>query len=95
MSALLTPAQLAALMGVSARTVARWDLEGCPCEWAGRRRRYDLEAVKAWNRERAACLFAKTPPAAGTSKPASNVAAYTAACRRVQVRVTPSSPNPS
>jgi phage terminase Nu1 subunit (DNA packaging protein) len=93
---LLTPAQLAAHMSVSARTVARWDAEGCPCEWAGKRRRYDPEAVRAWNREKAtACPSDKTPKAAGTPKPASIVGDFTAACRRVQVRVMPSASSQS
>ena len=87
---MLAPAQLAAAMGVSTRTVARWDTEGCPCEWAGSRRRYDLDAVKAWNRERA-CRIDKTPQGAGTLKPASAVAAFIDDYRRAALRVMPSS----
>jgi len=88
---MLTAAELAAAMRVSARTVARWDTAGCPCEWAGSRRRYDLAAVQAWNRERAPqCQPAKTPPAAGTPRLASVVADFTAASRKVHLRVTPS-----
>lgn len=86
---MLSPAQLAAHMGVSARTVARWDAAGCPCEWAGKRRRYDVEAVKAWNREQRTCQQDKTPRAAGTPRPALTVAAFTENCRRVQLRVMP------
>jgi hypothetical protein len=91
---MLTPAELAAAMNVSTRTVARWDAEGCPCEWAGSRRRYDLDAVKAWNRERA-CQSDKTPRAGGTPKPAISVAAFTVASRRAQLRVTPSESPPN
>lgn len=91
---MLTPAELAAALRVSTRTVARWDAEGCPCEWAGSRRRYDLAAVKAWNRERA-CQSEKTATAAITPKFASAAAAFTDACRSVQLRVMPSSPKPS
>jgi phage terminase Nu1 subunit (DNA packaging protein) len=87
---MLTPAELAAALKVSTRTVARWDSDGCPCDWAGTRRRYDLAAVKAWNRERA-CQSEKTQPAAITPKFASAAAAFTDACRSVQVRVMPSS----
>ena len=86
---MMTPAELAATMGVSTRTVARWDADGCPCEWAGSRRRYDLAAVKAWNRERA-CQSEKTQPAATTPRFASAAAAFTDACRSVQLRVMPS-----
>jgi phage terminase Nu1 subunit (DNA packaging protein) len=87
----LTPAELAAAMRVSTRTIARWDSEGCPCEWAGSRRRYDLAAVQAWNRERAPqCQSEKTPKAGGTQRLASVAAAYTDAFRSVRVRVMPS-----
>ena len=84
---MLTPAELAAALRVSTRTVARWDAEGCPCEWAGSRRRYDLAAVQAWNRERAAasCQLEKTPKAAGTPKHASIGVAFTDACRSVRL----------
>lgn len=93
---MLTPAELAAALRVSTRTVARWDSEGCPCEWAGARRRYDLAHVQAWNRERALqCRSEKTPPAAGTQRLASTVAAFTDACRQVQLRVMPSASKPS
>jgi phage terminase Nu1 subunit (DNA packaging protein) len=91
---MLTPAQLAAAMQISTRTLARWDTEGCPCEWAGHRRRYDLEAVKAWNRERA-CQSEKTKPAATTPRYASTVAAFTDSYRQVQLRVMPSASKPS
>ena len=87
---MLTPAELAAAMQVSTRTVARWDADGCPCEWAGTRRRYDLPAVKAWNRENA-CQSVKTKPVAGTLNPASAVGAFTDAYRRAALRVMPSS----
>lgn len=86
---MLTPAELAAAMNVSTRTVARWDTEGCPCEWAGSRRRYDLNAVKAWNRERA-CQSAETTKGDTTQRFVSAAAAFTDACRSVQLRVMPS-----
>lgn len=93
---LLTPAELAAAMRVSTRTVSRWDSEGCPCKWAGSRRRYDLALVQAWNQERAdQCPSGKTPPGAGTQRLASTVAAFTDAFRSVQVRVMPSASKPS
>ena len=87
---MLTPAQLAAAMNVSTRTLARWDTRGCPCEWAGSRRRYDLTAVQGWNREQA-CQSEKTPVVAGTQKSVSIAGDFTASYRKVQVRVMPSS----
>jgi phage terminase Nu1 subunit (DNA packaging protein) len=87
---MLTPSELAAAMRVSTKTVSRWDVAGCPCEWAGSRRRYDLAAVQAWNRERATCRSEETPKADGTQKHAFNSAVFTDACRKVQLRVTPS-----
>ena len=54
---MLTPAELAAALNVSTRTVARWDADGCPCEWAGSRRRYDLAAVKAERGDQAEALL--------------------------------------
>lgn len=86
---MLTPAELAAALKVSTRTVARWDAEGCPCEWAGSRRRYDIDSVKIWNRERA-CQSAETMKGDTTRRFASAAAAFTDACRSVQLRVTPS-----
>jgi phage terminase Nu1 subunit (DNA packaging protein) len=93
---MLTPAELAAALRVSTRTVARWDAEGCPCEWAGSRRRYDLAQVQAWNRERAQqCRSEKTKTADGTQRLVSTVAAFTDAYRSVQLRVMPSASKPS
>lgn len=91
---MLTPAELAAAMRVSTKTVSRWDAAGCPCEWAGARRRYDLAAVQAWNRERA-CRSEETPKVDTTPKFASAAAAFTDACRSVQLRVMPSASKPS
>lgn len=85
-----TPAELAAHLRTSERTVARMVADGCPSMLVGRRRRFDLAAVTAWISEQAACQSAKTPKADGTPKRASNVADFTVACRQVQVRVMPS-----
>ena len=93
---MLTPAELAAHLRTSERTVARMVADGCPSMMVGRRRRFDLAAVLRWSEERArACPQEKTAPDAGTSRSASAVDAFTAACRRVQVRVTPSASRPS
>ncbi|HOW47353.1 MAG TPA: helix-turn-helix domain-containing protein [Rubrivivax sp.] len=96
-AALLTPAELAAHLRVSERTVARMTTEGCPSLLVGRRRRYDLAAVTAWMQSRAetTCPTTSTTEAATRSPSASSVAAFTAACRRVQLRVMPSGSKPS
>lgn len=90
---MMTPAELAAHCRISERTVARMVLDGCPSMLVGRRRRFDLGAVTEWMQQRAAatCQSDKTPTAVGTPKPASNVAAFTDACRRVQLRPMQSS----
>lgn len=85
---MLTPAELAAHLRVSERTVARMVLDGCPSMLVGSRRRFDLPTVLAWTTERA-CQPAKTPRADGTQKRASAASAFTDASRRVQLRVMP------
>lgn len=91
----LTPAELAAHLRVSERTVARMVLDGCPSMLVGSRRRFDLAAVISWTTERSACPPAKTPMAVGTQRLASAVADFTAASRKVQLRVMPSASKPS
>jgi excisionase family DNA binding protein len=92
---MLTPAELAAHYRISERTVARMVSEGCPSRMLGRRRRFVLEEVEAWAKERA-CPSGKTIAAAGTQKRASPLAvAFTDAARQVQVRATPSASKPS
>jgi excisionase family DNA binding protein len=86
---MLTPAELAATLRTSERTVARMVLDGCPSLMVGSRRRFELSAVLQWTREKASCQPDKTPTAAGTPKHASAVAAFTDAYRQVQVRVMP------
>jgi excisionase family DNA binding protein len=88
----LTPAELAAQLRCSERTVARMVLDGCPSMLVGSRRRFELDAVIAWTKERAACPPAKTPTAAGMPRLASAAAAFTAASRQVHLRVMPSEP---
>lgn len=94
---LLTPAELAARLRVSERTVSRMVADGCPSILVGARRRFDMAAVTRWTEQRAreACPSEKTKPATGTQKPASIAGAFTDACRRVQVRVTPSGSRPN
>jgi excisionase family DNA binding protein len=45
---MLTPAELAAHLRTSERTVARMVRDGCPSMLVGSRRRFDLAAVLAW-----------------------------------------------
>lgn len=86
---MLTPAELAAHLRISERTVARMVLDGCPSMLVGSRRRFELPTVTAWITERAACLPEKTPTAAGTQRLASAANAFTDASRRAHLRVMP------
>lgn len=92
---LLTPSELAAHLRTSERTVQRLVADGCPSMLLRRQRRFALPTVLAWMASRAdlgatECRSDATPMAAGTPRLASSVADYTAACRRVQLRATPS-----
>ena len=88
---LMTPAELAAHLRTSERTVARMVLDGCPSILVGRRRRFELAAVMEWTGEQAqSCRSGRTLLAAGTPRLASAVAAYTDAYRKVQLRAMPS-----
>lgn len=88
---MLTPAELAAHLKISERTVARMVNDGCPSMLARKRRRFDLAAVLAWMQtEGARCQSEKTPKADGMPRLASTAGAFTAACRQVQLRVMPS-----
>lgn len=88
---MLTPAELAAHLRTSERTIARMVIDGCPSMLVGRRRRFDLPTVTAWLTERAAsCPSTPRPKAVSTSTSASSVAAFTESFRRVQLRVMPS-----
>lgn len=60
--------ELAALMGVSVRTVHRWTKAGVPSEtWGMRVRRFRLSEVQSWAREQSSTLTASTPPADGAN----------------------------
>jgi hypothetical protein len=48
----LTKSHLAVALGRSPSTIDRYVLEGMPCEDAGTRRMFDLEACRAWLRGR-------------------------------------------
>jgi hypothetical protein len=89
-----TPAELAAHFRISERTVARLLADGCPSMLVGKRRRFDLGDVTRWMEGRA-CQQDKTPMDDGTQKLALGADDFTAACRRVQLRVMPSVSPPS
>jgi excisionase family DNA binding protein len=88
---MLTPAELAAELRTSERTIARMVTDGCPSILVGSRRRFDRAAVLAWAQGQA-CQSAKTKMAVGMQRHASAAAAFTENCRRVQLRVMPSEP---
>ena len=93
---MLTPAELAAHLRVSERTVTRRVADGCPSMLVGARRRFDLAAVTAWTQERATpCRSAEMPKAAGTRRSVSAASAFIDASRKVQLRVMPSVSKPS
>jgi excisionase family DNA binding protein len=97
MSRLLTKTELAAELRVSERTVYRYLDDGCPHFRIRKRSLFDLDEVKEWMRSPAnpACQSEKTRTISGTSSSASLVNAYTAASRRVQLRVMPKASTPS
>lgn len=93
---MMTPAELAAHLRTSERTVARMVAEGCPSMLVGRRRRFELAAVLEWTREQGAqCRSVETRKDAGTLRLASIEGAFTDACRKVQLRAMPSASKPS
>jgi phage terminase Nu1 subunit (DNA packaging protein) len=88
--------QLCAALNVSESTIRRLEHIGLPYTPVGARaKRYDLDECRRWLREHQPCPSGKTNAAATTlaSWPAASV--YTELCRKVQVRVTPSSLNQS
>ena len=96
---MLTTEQLAAEFGVSARQVQRLAKQGMPSIPVGARaRRYDPTACRSWlqaNDEALTCRSSEPKPVAGKSLSASVVSAYTDACRRAHLRVTPSALKPT
>ena len=93
---ILTTEQLAAEFGISARQVQRLAKQGMPSIPVGARaRRYDPTACRSWlqqNDEALTCRSSAPQPVAGKYPSASVVSAYTDACRRLHLRVTPSAP---
>lgn len=93
----LTRAQLAAAMGVSDSTIARWLRAGLPHTPVGLRgKRFDLAEVRAWLREQyQPCQSGQTSKGVGTSASWSMASAFTESSRRLQLRVMPSASKPS
>lgn len=89
MMSLLTPAQLAAHLNVSERTVARMVVDGCPHINVRSRRKFDLAQVIAWTQQHS-CQHEKTRTDTGTRKRASMEGDYIDASRLVRLRVRPS-----
>lgn len=86
----LTRQQLCAALQVSESTVRRWERDGLPLTPIGiRGKRYNLDEVRDWLRARG-CQSGETSKAPSTSALWSGANAFTDACRRVQLRTTPS-----
>ncbi len=84
----MTPAELAAYLRTSERTVARMVADGCPSLLVGRRRRFDLAAVLEWTRSRGEQSQAAPEP--GGRRSPQSVALqdqYADASRKVRLRV--------
>lgn len=93
---MLTAAQLAAALSISERQVQRLAAAGMPVQPIGSRgRRYDIDECRRWLRENHSCLSSAPKQEASRSLSASTVNAFTAASRRVQLRVRPSESKPS
>lgn len=97
---MIRPEQLAVHLDISISQVRRLTLAGMPSVRTGARSvRYDAAACVAWLQAHeetvTQCLSKPRPAAGGTSLSASAASAYTAACRRAQLRVMPSESNQS
>jgi phage terminase Nu1 subunit (DNA packaging protein) len=82
--------QICAALGVSESTIRRLEADGLPFTPVGvRSKRYDLAECKAWLKANQ-CQHGKTSKDVGTSGLWSAANAFTASCRKVQLRVMPS-----
>lgn len=86
----LTRQQLCAALSISESTVRRLESLGLPFTPIGARgKRYNLDEVRKWLRGNQ-CQFGQTTKAGSTLGSWSKANEFTAACRRVQLRVMPS-----
>lgn len=84
--------QLCVELGTSESTIRRLELFGLPYTPVGiRAKRYDLDECKQWLREHQPCRSGQTSKAAATSASWPGAKEFTESCRRVQLRVLPSS----
>ncbi len=84
--------QLCVALAISESTVRRLEQAGLPCTPVGKRaKRYNLAECKEWLKENQACQSGKTKRANSTSGSWSMAKEFTESCRKVQLRVMPSS----
>ena len=84
--------QICAELAVSESTIRRLEQAGLPFTPVGvRSKRYDLAECKKWLKENQQCQPGKTKPVGGTSELWSKAKGFTESCRKVQLRVMPSS----
>ncbi len=82
--------QICAALGVSESTIRRLEADGLPFTPVGvRSKRYDLAECKAWLKANQ-CQSGKTNKDVSTSALWSAANAFTASCRKAQLRVMPS-----
>lgn len=91
----LTPAELAAALRISTKTVQRHVADGMPYQPSGARgKRFVLADCQQWLKERYPCPSQNLPTVRGMSRSASIASEYTDACRRQHLRVLPSNTRP-
>jgi len=84
--------QLCAALNISESTVRRLEHAGLPYTPVGlRAKRYDLDECRRWLKENQPCQSGRMSGGAITLASWPAASAYTELCRKVQVRVKPSS----
>ena len=84
--------QLCVALAISESTVRRLEQAGLPCTPVGKRaKRYNLAECKEWLKENQVCQSGKTKRESSTSASWSMAKEFTESCRKVQLRVMPSS----
>lgn len=88
---IMTRQQLCAELQISESTLRRHEQDGMPVILVGKRtKRYDLQDVTTWLKKVRACPSGSTKKAVDTSVLCSMESAFTEECRKVQLRVMPS-----